>query len=246
MSNWNLLIVDGLAHLVDFDSKVIEITGFGRFPGDILKGYDFDTEFEIFGKKCKIVTGLQSDFQSNLKRGPQIISPKDIAWIIYKSGLSTGDTVVEAGSGSAALTLALAQSVAPKGKVITLENNSRHFKIAKRNIEMSPWSNLVEIRNDELTGQTEPIETSSVILDLPNPWEFVQWSQLSLRIGGFMICYLPTVNQVQNLIKSLDGWKEVEAIEIIQRTWQSKPDALRPHNNMLSHTGFIVSARWNG
>ena len=41
------MIVDGLAHLVDLDSKVIEIAGFGRFPGDILKGHDFDTEFEI-------------------------------------------------------------------------------------------------------------------------------------------------------------------------------------------------------
>ena len=152
---------------------MIEIAGFGRFPGDIIKEYDFDTEFEIFGKKGKIVKGVQSDLQSNLKRGPQIISPKDIAWIIYKSGLSTGDTVVEAGSGSAALTLALAQSVAPKGKVITFETNSRHFKIAKRNIDMSPWSNLVEIRNVEMNGQIEPIETSSVILDLPYPWEFV-------------------------------------------------------------------------
>ena len=246
MSNWNLLIVDGFAHLVDLDSKVIEVEGFGRFPSEILKEHDFDTEFEIFGKTGKIVKGVQSDLQSNLKRGPQIISPKDIAWIIYKSGLVTGDTVVEAGSGSAALTLALVQSIAPKGKVITFETNSRHFKIAKRNIEMSPWSHLVEIRNEELNDQIKPIETSSIILDLPNPWKFVKWSQSSLRIGGFLICYLPTVNQVQNLLKSLDEWKAVETIEIIQRTWQSKPDALRPHSNMLGHTGFIVSARWNG
>ena len=61
-----------------------------------------------------------------------------------------------------------------------------------------------------------------------------------------MICYIPTVNQVQNLINALDGWKEVETIETIQRSWQSKSDALRPNSNTLGHTGFLVSARWNG
>ena len=246
MVNWNLLIINGSSHLIDLDLEIIEIKNFGRFPSSILQDYSREEEFEILGRKCKLVKYVLSDLQSNIKRGPQIISPKDIAWIIYKSGLSTGDTVVEAGSGSAALTLALAQSVAPKGKVITFETNSRHFKISKRNIQMSPWSNLVDIRNDELNDQIKPIKTSSVILDLPNPWEFVQWSQSSLRIGGFMICYLPTVNQVQNLLNSLGGWKEVETIEIIQRSWQAKSEVLRPHSNMLGHTGFIVSARWNG
>ena len=37
-----------------------------------------------------LVDYILPDLQSNLKRGPQIISPKDIAWIVYKSGLSTG------------------------------------------------------------------------------------------------------------------------------------------------------------
>ena len=66
-----------------------------------------------------------------------------------------------------------------------------------------------------------------------------------LRIGGFLICYLPTVNQVQKLVEYLDVWQEIEIVETIQRSWQSKQNALRPQSNMIGHTGFIVSARWN-
>ena len=92
---------------------------------------------------------------------------------------------------------------------------------------------------------TEIIHTTSIVLDLPNPWTIVSWAQKSLRIGGFLICYLPTVNQVQKLIEHLDRWQEIEIVETIQRSWQSKQNALRPQSNMIGHTGFIVSARWN-
>ena len=245
MSDWTLLIIEGSAHLVDLDSKVTEIKDFGSFPTEILHNHELNTEFELFEKKAKIVNSVQSALQSNLKRGPQIISPKDIAWIIYKSGISSGQTVIEAGSGSGALTLALTQAVAPNGRVVTFENNSKHFKIAKRNVSMSPWSEIVDIKEQELNDNTEIIPATSIVLDLPNPWDIISWAQKSLRIGGFLISYLPTVNQVQKLIESLEGWQEIEIIETIQRTWQSKQNALRPQSNMLGHTGFIVSARWN-
>ena len=149
-------------------------------------------------------------------------------------------------SGSGALTLALAQTVAPNGNVITFESNTRHFKIVQKNIKMSPWSNLVDIRNEELKDSTPTVKSSSIILDLPNPWELVKWSKESLHIGGFLICYIPTVNQIKALMDSLDGWKEIEVTEIIQRGWQSRSSALRPDNNGIGHTGFIVSSRWNG
>jgi len=246
MSNLNLLIIGGSAHLVDLDLDVLEVKGFGRFPSKALLNHGFGKEFELLDEKCMLVDYVLSDLQSNLQRGPQIISPKDIAWIIYKSGLSTGKTVVEAGSGSAALTLALAQAIAPNGNVITFENNKKHLKVAKKNIKMSPWNNLVELRNEELNNDISPISASSIILDLPSPWELIEWSKKSLHIGGFLICYIPTVNQIKTLVDNLGGWKEIEIIEIIQRGWQSRSTALRPDNNGIGHTGFIISSRWNG
>ena len=246
MSNWNLLIIGGSAHLVDLDSDVIEIPRFGSFPGKVVKDQKTGEEFDLFGEKSLIVEYSMSDLQSNIKRGPQIILPKDIAWMIHKSGLKSGDTVIEAGTGSAALTLSLAQTVAPNGKVVTFENNPKHSLVAEKNLEMSPWKDLVKINKTELSKTTEEIRADSIFLDLPNPNQIVSWAKRSLKVGGYMLIYVPTSNQVEKLLNSLGDWKQVEIVEVIQREWQARIDALRPKSSMIGHTGFIVSARWNG
>ena len=246
MGNWKLLVVDGKSHLVDLDSKIVEIPKFGRFPSKSISNQADNFNFDFLGSKCSLIEYSLVDLHSNLRRGPQIISPKDIAWIVYKSGLSTGDVVVEAGSGSGALTLALAQAVAPKGKVCTFESNSKHIEIGKSNIDMSPWKNLVEFHEEELDANTDLIETSAVILDLPNPQNLVAWSRKSLKFGGLLICYLPTINQVEVLLPELDTWSDVEITETLQRSWRPHLPALRPESTILGHTGFIVSARLFG
>ena len=246
MSNWNLLIIGGSAHLIDLDSDIIEIPRFGSFPGEAVKNQKMGEEFDLFGEKSLIVEYSMSDLQSNIKRGPQIILPKDIAWMIHKSGLKSGDTVIEAGTGSAALTLSLAQTVAPNGKVVTFENNSKHSLVAEKNLDMSPWKDLVKINKTELSETTEEIRADSIFLDLPNPNQIVSWAERSLKVGGYMLIYVPTSNQVEKLLTSLGDWKQVEIVEIIQREWQARSDALRPKSSMIGHTGFIVSARWNG
>jgi len=245
MTNWKLLIIEGSSYLVNLESEILDIPNFGRFASKSISKQEEYVDFEFMGKKCTLVGHSLEDIHSNLKRGPQIISPKDIAWLIYKSGISTGDTVIEVGSGSAALTVSLAQAIAPNGKVITFEANSRHYNIAKNNICMSPWQSLIDLRSSKLTPDNQVIKSSAVFLDIPNPHELVSWAKQSLTCGSFFISYLPTVNQVEVLVSALKGWKEIEITEIIQRKWQSKMSALRPESTMIGHTGFIVSARRN-
>ena len=71
----------------------------------------------------------------------------------------------------------------------------------------------------------------------------INWAEKSLVLGGKILCYVPTINQVEKLLSSLSKWSEIEISEMIQRTWQPKLDAIRPDTNILGHTGFIISAR---
>ena len=139
MVDWCLLVIDNKSHLVNLDLKIIDIKNFGKFPSDFLKNQKKGISFDLFEKKSKLLPYNLSDIQKNLVRGPQIISPKDIAWIVYSSDIKSNDVVVEAGGGSGALTTALAQAAFPNGKVITFEKNKKHFQIVKKNLELSPF-----------------------------------------------------------------------------------------------------------
>ena len=243
MADWCLLVIDNTSHLVNLDSNTIEIKNFGNFPSEFLKKQKKNVYFNFFEKEAKLIPHSLSDIQKNLVRGPQIISSKDIAWIIHNLDFKSGDTIIEAGGGSGALTMALAQAAYPEGKVITFEKSKKHYDIVKRNLQLSPFSDQVDLRNEELNEDSPRIECNSIVLDLPEPHKLVNWAKESLVLGGKLLCYIPTTNQVENLLSSLNGWAEIEISEIMHRTWQSKSEALRPNTNILGHTGFILSAR---
>ncbi|MDG1544715.1 MAG: methyltransferase domain-containing protein [Candidatus Poseidoniia archaeon] len=243
MADWCLLVIDNTSHLVNLDLKILDIKKFGSFPSDFLKKQELGVSFDLFGKKSVLLPHSLPDIQKNLVRGPQIILPKDIAWLVYSSDIKSNDVVVEAGGGSGALTTALAQAAFPNGKIITFERSKKHFEIVKRNLEMSHFSGQVELRNEDLTDETQPISCNSIILDLPDPQLLISWAEKSLLLGGKLSCYIPTINQVEDLLSSLSNWSEIEINEMMHRKWQSKIDAIRPETNMLGHTGFIVSAR---
>ncbi|MCB0244787.1 MAG: tRNA (adenine-N1)-methyltransferase, partial [Anaerolineae bacterium] len=65
-----------------------------------------------------------------LKRTTQIIFPKDAAYIALRLNLYPGRRVIEAGTGSGGLTLALARAVMPTGRVYSYEEREAMSALA--------------------------------------------------------------------------------------------------------------------
>ena len=189
-----------------------------------------------------------SDFVLKMGRGAQVIYPKDLGPILIYADVFPGARVLEAGTGSGALTLALCRAVGPEGRVVSYELRDEFREIARRNTEdflgkVPSWLDLRhgDVRQVASTGEA----FHRVVLDLPEPSAVLPAVTDALVNGGIVCGYLPTTGQVQMLVEELEGrgFIEIETFEIFLRTWHVAPRSVRPDHRMVAHTGFITVAR---
>jgi tRNA (adenine57-N1/adenine58-N1)-methyltransferase len=84
-----------------------------------------------------------------------------------------------------------------------------------------------------------------VALDLPEPWDVLEETASVLLPGGILCGYLPTTGQVLTLVESMKAahFAEIQAFEVMLRTWHVEPRSVRPDHRMVAHTGFITVGR---
>ena len=70
-------------------------------------------------------------------------------------------------------------------------------------------------------------------------------AKVSLRPGGILVAYTPSVTQVMQLHDALRhaGFTSIETIEVLHRGWHIDGRAVRPDHRMVAHTAFLTSAR---
>ena len=183
----------------------------------------------------------------NLPRSAQVIYPKDMGPILLWADLFPGARVIEAGTGAGALSIALLRAIGQNGQLISYEIREDFAALARKNVAryFGPAPNWT-IKLADVAAQLVEREIDRIILDLPEPWLAIQAAWSALRPGGFLLCYLPTVLQVKNLIDGLrdDGrFACLETSETLMRFWHFKGMSARPQHRMVAHTGFITSAR---
>ncbi len=98
------------------------------------------------GTRYRAVRPSLSDLLSAMHRGAQIVTPKDAAQILFLAGVMPGACVAEAGSGSGALTLVLANAVGPAGRVVSCDRRADFLENARSNVARAGWSGRVEFR----------------------------------------------------------------------------------------------------
>jgi tRNA (adenine57-N1/adenine58-N1)-methyltransferase catalytic subunit len=190
----------------------------------------------------------REDFVLKMKRGAQVVYPKDQAAILAAADVRPGCTVVEAGAGSGALTLALLAAVGPTGRVISFERREDHAAIARRNVvrflgeEPASW----ELRVGDVVDELAELTAHRLVLDLLEPWTVVPAAAAALPPGAIVLAYMPTVSQVMRFDSALwdDGrFTDVRTTETLVRPWDVDGLAVRPAHRMVAHTAFLTTAR---
>ncbi|HHP51041.1 MAG TPA: tRNA (adenine-N1)-methyltransferase [Moorella mulderi] len=196
------------------------------------------------GRPFRVLRPTLEDLMMRVKRRTQIVYPKDAGFILLKLGLKDGDLVFEAGTGSGAMTIALAWAVAPGGRVITYERVEEFHLLAQENVEKAGYSPWVEFVHKDAGEGIEGGPFDAAFIDLRDPPEILQPLAQVLRRGAPVAFFLPTANQVQELLRALQGhYEDEEVVEIFHRYYKTNAERFRPEDRMTAHTGYLVFAR---
>ncbi len=185
------------------------------------------------------------DLIEETRRNTQIMYPKDIGYILVKMGIGPGRRVLEAGTGSGALTTALAWAVGETGHVYSYELRPQMQHLARKNITRLGLDGRVTMILKDINDGFDQNDADALFLDVPNPFDYIFQVRKALKPGGFFGCILPTVNQVQRLLPELhqNYFAFSEVCEIMLRHYKPVYDRLRPTDRMVAHTGYLIFSR---
>ena len=204
------------------------------------------------GIDFQIYSPTYKEFVLLMKRGPQIIYPKDVGQIIVESNIHNASKVLEIGSGSGALTLYMYSLLKNSGKLYSLDSSKINQRRASKTISrfLSTYSqDSVDVTfinekliNFNLKSLDEDIDT--IITDVPEPWEFFINNKIENNLSW--VSYLPSISQIMKINNTLieNNFQDVEVKEVILRDWIVDQKVVRPTNKLVSHTGFLISAKF--
>lgn len=201
--------------------------------------------FSHMGSPFFLLQPMLGDILTDLPRNTQILYPKEIGFILVTMGVGPGQRVMEAGTGSGSMTIALAYSVGPQGKVISYEQRPEMQNLARKNLTRMGLEQRVDFKLRDIAEGFDETDADAFFLDVANPYDYIPQVRAALKPGGFFCSLIPTYNQVEKLLHALrrNNFAFIEMCEILLRYYKPEPARLRPTDRMVAHTGFLVFAR---
>jgi tRNA (adenine57-N1/adenine58-N1)-methyltransferase len=221
----------------------------GVLPHDSIIGTEEGTTMQSsLNRPLTLLRPRLADYALKMPRGAAVVYPKDVGAILVWADIQPGNLVLEAGTGSGALTMALARAVGVNGKVVSYELREDHAKLARKRINgfFGEIPDQIDLRLGAVEDGLNDLRPDRIVLDVPEPWHTVPGAATNMAPGGIFCCYVPTVPQVQEVRKALDetgAFLDIMTFEIMMREWAVDGRSVRPSHRMIGHTGFITVAR---
>ena len=219
----------------------------GYIAHDALIGQTFGSAVQTqLGHSFLLLQPSTFDLVMHIKRASQIVYPKEIGYILLRMNIVPGARVVEAGTGSGALALALARAVGPNGRVFSYEERDDMLTLARKNLERAGVLDIVELKQRDIRAGFDERGADALFLDVREPWLFLAQAHAALKGGGFFGSLVQTTNQLSDLLQEMErlgDWADIEVLEILMRRYKPIAERLRPEDRMVAHTGYLLFAR---
>ena len=187
------------------------------------------------------------DYVMKIQHGTQIVYPKDLGYIVARTGIGSGQKILEIGTGSGSLTSFIANIVKPRGHVFTFDVDEKFMQIAEKNILKAGVSKYITQHNLDLkTAKKMPLSDMDVaLIDLGDPWTVIPQVRKMLRGSGCIFAICPTMNQLEKLTASLveNEFTDIESTEHILRTIEAREGKTRHSFQGIGHTTYLCFAR---
>ncbi len=184
------------------------------------------------------------DKSKKIKRGPQIVTPKDLGYIAARSGIGKDSIIVEAGGGSGGATLFFSRICK---EVRTYEIRKDYCDIVNKNIEVNNCSNIKVVNLDLGEKIHREKNFDMLFLDMPNPQIILEKNLSGLKSGHYVVCYVPSVTQIIDIANSVECREDLyleEISEVVLRNWKVSGRIARPNfRKEIDHTAFLVFIR---
>src|SRR5262249_46131076 len=156
-----------------------------------------------------------ADYALKMKRGAQVVYPKDLGPILTYADVFPGARVLEAGTGAGSLPIALCRTGGADGRGVSYELREEHRTPAIPDNEglFGKVPDMLDLRIGDIADVGRTGERfDRCVLDLPEPWGPLAELHATLEAGAVLCAYLPTTGQVQQLVLALpmQGFLHIE------------------------------------
>ena len=254
---WAVLVEpEGKVHVVEMTEGVKKVKGLGVFDAvETIAGMPYGSIITLGQKQLRRMPPRLPELSKGMLRRAQTISAKDAGFFVSMLGIGSGDTILEAGLGSAGLSMHIARALGGSGLHVTVEPRTEHADVGLKNMSRAEqsWPEFpkhyhVEGAIEDVIPQIKEHATSfdGIILDLPQHPSAIAAAAPLLAVGGRIACYCPVTSQVELAWEACEeAGLDVEwAGELMQRQWgKASKGGMRPVNGPFGHTAFLLVAQ---